>query len=535
MAFSGRDLFDLTMVVTAVACTLLARRIGPFFDKPAVYALCAATLTASTVLMFASCWLPGIAPAVGVPATLLGGFGIALLILFWSELYGCLNPLRVALYYSASIVAGALVLYVYRGFMLPWLFVMTSLLPAASLVLLRRGFGSLPTAELSTTSWTRFSVPWKAVLFMAAYAFAYGLMEGGLYAGAFGPHSAPWDAGGGRARVWAWRCAAALRLRHHLPVALPLMVVALFLLPTLGHVQGMAASFCVSAGYTAQSVLIMLIMANICYRYGVSALWLFGIERSVRQVSMWLGRLVVDGAQSFDVLGGNGELFVSLLTVVAIVTATTILFSERDLSSRWGANFLAGGTDSAAMIRKQELADRCAEVARAYKLSTREEEVLLLLAQRKTVGIIERELFIANGTAKAQPCATSTRSSTSTRARSCSTWLKGRSAPRVARAARARRPTRGCKAERPRIVVALRSVASLRCASAAKCSERRPVRVSITMIEEPLSDAGSLRECYSISPSWHGEGLCASVVEPKIGMFRARSFRCRRESETPLQ
>mgnify|MGYP007003504004 CR=1 FL=1 len=28
MAFSGRDVFDLTMVVTAVACTLLARRIG---------------------------------------------------------------------------------------------------------------------------------------------------------------------------------------------------------------------------------------------------------------------------------------------------------------------------------------------------------------------------------------------------------------------------------------------------------------------------------------------------------------------------
>ena len=246
------------------------------------------------------------------------------------------------------------------------------------------------------------TVPWKAVLFMAAYAFAYGLMEGGLYAGAFGPHSAPGTLAVGvlvflGVAVRGGRFDFGIIYR----VALPLMVVALFLLPTLGHVQGMAASFCVSAGYTAQSVLIMLIMANICYRYGVSALWLFGIERSVRQVSMWLGRLVADGAQSFDVLGGNGELFISLLTVVAIVTATTILFSERDLSSRWGANFLAGGTDSAAMIRKQELADRCAEVARAYKLSTREEEVLLLLAQRKTVGIIERELFIANGTAKA--------------------------------------------------------------------------------------------------------------------------------------
>ena len=109
MAFSGRDVFDLTMVVTAVACTLLARRIGPFFNKPLVFAVCGVALTASTALMFASCWLPGIAPAAGLPAGVLGGFGIALLILFWSELYGCLNPLRVALYYSASIVAGALV------------------------------------------------------------------------------------------------------------------------------------------------------------------------------------------------------------------------------------------------------------------------------------------------------------------------------------------------------------------------------------------------------------------------------------------
>lgn len=401
-SFGGRDLFDLTMVVTAICCTLLAKRIGPFFNKPLVYALSGLSLVCSTTLMFASCFLPDLAQAVALPAAVLGGFGIALLILFWSELYGCLNPLRVALYYSASIVVGALVLYVYRGFMLPWLFVMTAILPLVSLVLLRRGFASLPPSELPATSWTRFSVPWKAVLLMAVYAFAYGLTEGNLYVGAFGPHSTPGVLVVG---VLVFLGVAVRGGRFDFGIiyrlALPLMVMALFLIPAFGHVQGLAASFCISAGYTAQSILIMLIMANICYRYGVSAIWLFGIERGVRQVSMWLGRLVAGGAHSFDLLGGNGELFISLLTVVAIVAATTILLSERELSSRWGANFLAGGTDSAAMIRKQELADRCAEVSRNYKLSTREEEVLLLLAQRKTVGIIERELFIANGTAKA--------------------------------------------------------------------------------------------------------------------------------------
>ena len=90
-----------------------------------------------------------------------------------------------------------------------------------------------------------------------------------------------------------------------------------------------------------------------------------------------------------------------LMRVGDVYKKQAVLLSERDLPSRWGANFLSGGTDSAAMIRKQELADRCDEIARTYKLSAREEEVLLLLAQRKTVGIIERELLIANGTAKA--------------------------------------------------------------------------------------------------------------------------------------
>ncbi len=397
-----RDLFDWTMVATALGCTLLARHIGPFFNKRSVFALCAAALIASTVLMFASCWHAEAASALGVPSALLGGFGIALAILIWSELYSCLNPLRVALYYSASIAAGALVLYVYRGFMLPWLFAMTALLPAASLLMAHRAFASLPAAELPSTSWSRFSVPWKAVLFMAAYAFGYGLLEGGMYQGPFGPHSAP------GAVVVALLVYLGVAMRGGrfdfsliYRVALPLVVVALTIVPLFGYVQGQAANFCMSGAYTAQSIIIMLIMANICYRFGVSAIWLFGIERGVRQVVMWLGRMTADAVESQEILGAMGDMAVALLALVAVVAATTILLSERDLTSRWGANFLSGGTDSAALARKQELADRCAEIARRYKLSAREEEVLLLLAQHKTVGIIERELVIANGTAKA--------------------------------------------------------------------------------------------------------------------------------------
>lgn len=400
--FSMRDLFDVACCLTAVLCIVFARRISPFFNKPVVYGVCGSTLTISTIGMFGILLFPQVFEVAAPLWAILGGFGIALLILFWSELYGCLNPLRVALYYSASIVVGALIVYIYQGFKEPWLAVMTILLPAASLYMVSRSFASLPPAERPATTWTSFSVPWKAVLFMAAYAFGYGLMEGDIYSDVFGPHSAPGVVLVGLlvfigVAFRGGRFDFALIYR----IALPLTVLALFLVQAIGDVQGEAAAFCMSAAYTAQSILIMLIIANICYRYRVSAVWLFGIERSIRLVVMGLGRFVANITYELGVFGEYGATFVSLLAIIAVVIATTILLTERDLSSRWGANFISGGVDTAAILRKEELEERCNEIAITYHLTAREKEVLELLAQRKTVGIIERELLIANGTAKA--------------------------------------------------------------------------------------------------------------------------------------
>lgn len=397
-----RDLFDFVMTATLFLCAFLARRTGPFFDKKRMYWLSALTLTISTALVFLSVITPEYAGIFAPISSVLGGIGIAVIILMWSELFGCLNPVRVALYYSASIILGALIVYVYRGFSFPWLFAMTSLLPGVSLIMVARGFTLLPEAERPSKEWARFSLPWKAIFLMAIYAFAYGLMETYLYSGAFGPHSAVGTVVVGVAiflgviiRGGKFDFGLIYRL------ALPLMVGAFILLPSLGILGEAASNLCVSGGYTAFSILIMLILSNICYRYGVSAIWLFGIERGVRALFMMLGRWVQGATVSLHFGGFDGSTIVMILTIFAVIGGTLILFSERELSSRWGAHFLEGGTEAASIIKKQELVNRCDELARAHKLSAREEEVLLLLAQRKTVGIIERELYIANGTAKA--------------------------------------------------------------------------------------------------------------------------------------
>ncbi len=402
-AVAGHDAFDIVMIATMFVCAACAKRIGPLFGKRSVYVVAGLSLTASTLGMFASIWVPGWADALAVPAVLLGGFGIAPVILLWSELYGCLNPFRVALYYSASMIVAALVIYGCRGLLLPWLGAIVLVLPILSLTTCAAGFRSLPPDELPRAEPSRFSFPWKIVLLMAIYAFAYGLKESSMYQSTFGPHSA-FGTLAVAGIVFAGVIARGGKFDFGViyRIALPLMVAAFLILPNVGVLGQAASDFCTSASYTAFSILIMLIMANLCYRYGMSAVWLFGIERGVRALFTLFGRQAEQllGAPAFGLAGS--QAVVSALVVILVVAATMILFSEKELSSRWGVSFLGeeGDAGDRAIVKKQELANRCQELARTYGLSPREEEVLLLLAQHKTVGSIERELFIANGTAK---------------------------------------------------------------------------------------------------------------------------------------
>ncbi|MEG2368848.1 MAG: helix-turn-helix transcriptional regulator, partial [Raoultibacter sp.] len=185
-------------------------------------------------------------------------------------------------------------------------------------------------------------------------------------------------------------------------IALPLMVGAFLVLPGFGFMNQSMSNFCVSASYTAFSILIMLILANMSYRYGMSAIWLFSIERGVRALFSLIGRQAEAFMSSADFGSMPSDVMIGAVVVLLIVACSVILFSEKELSSRWGVTFLGGteGEGNKAILKKQELANRCQDLARQCGLSQREEEVLLLLAQHKTVGAIERELFIANGTAK---------------------------------------------------------------------------------------------------------------------------------------
>lgn len=401
-SLSSRDLFDFTAVVEMSVFVLCARRIGPLYRKRWLFVACGTLMTASTVMMFASFIVPQWTGMLSVPASVAGGLGLGLVILIWSELYGCLNPIRVTLYYAASLVAGALIIYVFMGFKLPWLFAATALLPVVSLACARRGFALVPEGERPQSSWVSISVPWKIMLLMAFYAFSYGIIESSAYNGPFGPHSSP-----GTFVVAVIVVVAVAVRREHFDfnglcrLALPLTVVALFLISTLGFTNDQISGYCVAGGYTAFTILIMVLCSNLCYRYGVSAVWLFGMERSLRLVFMYLGRCVYEYGGYVQVGAVKGTTVAIGIALVAVMMGTFLLLTQKGKGDRWGASFLDSELADGAMVRKQEIVDRCELLAKRFGLTSRETEVLILLAQHKTVSTIEHELYIANGTAKA--------------------------------------------------------------------------------------------------------------------------------------
>ena len=387
-----RDLYDVAIIAGLALCTVFSSRLSPLHVKKPVLIGCAMAMSAAGLLEFAAMADPGLAQMLAPPASVLGGLGAALVILLWSELYGCLNPVRIALYYALSQLVGAAVIWTLRGFLLPWLVGYTALLPFVSVWMLLRAYATVAPEHLPKTAYARFSFPWKPVALVSIYAFAYGLGESHTYSLA-GPHSGP-----GMIVAAAVVVAGILLFSKRVEFGtiyagwLPALMMVSLLVSLLAPAESPATGFFTGVSYAAAETFIMTMIGSICYRYGVGAVWIFGIERSVRLVAMMAGRALGSVSMGWPV---------TALVVVGAAVGTWLIFSERDLTADWGVVLYREDEDLYQTALKNARTKACGELARTYGLTGREEEVLLMLANRKTASDIERELCVANGTAKA--------------------------------------------------------------------------------------------------------------------------------------
>ncbi|MDO4443110.1 MAG: helix-turn-helix transcriptional regulator [Slackia sp.] len=108
--------------------------------------------------------------------------------------------------------------------------------------------------------------------------------------------------------------------------------------------------------------------------------------------------LYAAGSIAWVLFLGNTDAVENLIVIIAIY-ALTIASMRFSWSKREPAPKNDSKTDAATVVT-DALEKRCAEVAEAYKLSPRESEVLVLLAQGRTRTYIQEELVLAENTVK---------------------------------------------------------------------------------------------------------------------------------------
>lgn len=99
-AETSRNLFDGTMVVVFLLGAIFAKQLSPLIRKRTAHWMALSFLLVSTACVVIGAIHPDMTNALMWPAAICRGIGVAVIVILWSELYGCLGPVRVALYYS---------------------------------------------------------------------------------------------------------------------------------------------------------------------------------------------------------------------------------------------------------------------------------------------------------------------------------------------------------------------------------------------------------------------------------------------------
>lgn len=393
-------MFDYLSVFVLILLAVFAKRLAPLYSRPWTIAITAVAMLAAACMNFISIYHPEWADLLRWPAIISGSVGISFILMLWSEFFGCINPLRVAGYYSAGIVVSCLVLWAFKGLSLPWLWAGACLIPIVSLLCLWRSYSTLPLDGFPPAYRHDYSFPWKPVLVIGIYSFVYG-MRSGIFMSPLSMNSGL-GAFIGAAVVYLLVSRLGEKLDFSIlwKIAMPLMLISLA--PLDGLVKGWAtvADTCALISYTVLLLLIMVIMSNLSYRYGVCALWIFAIERAVRMAASQTGR-IVGGVIDVSSLPAFVHFLVLLGMAGLLVFVACFFFSEKSVTSPWGVVLKHPLADDRELyLKKNRTGLKCKELGDAHQLTNREEEVLLLIAQGKRLSQIADELSISTNTVK---------------------------------------------------------------------------------------------------------------------------------------
>lgn len=399
-SFDTHVTFDLAYIAVSLLLALCFRRFIPLNESRAVRAVAAGGMVVASLCCAAAWWLPECSLPFMVAGSLAAGVGYGLFLLLAVEVLVTFSLLRIFLFLSAAILLGTVITFFCQSMTGVAAQAALVLLPLLAAVYLQSAYDQVPAPDRPKRGVPEFSYPWKLFTLYGLYAFAYGMRANQLVAGA-GRHSSVSTAIL-MAVLFCMAYFASKRfnvgLLYRSPVVL--MVCGLLLVPAESVLGSVASSYLIAISYSLMSFLVMFLLLDISKRMGVAIVAFLAIKNAEQL-------LQVAGGELTSFLGFAGlsaatqELVVTVIVTALILVASVLLFSEKELASKWGVSILEEGGLVERTEEEERVTQRVGELSRTYRLSPREQEVLALLAEGKTGRVIQQELFIAEGTFKA--------------------------------------------------------------------------------------------------------------------------------------
>lgn len=282
-------IFEASIGVVSFILAFGARRFVSLWNNHRARMLTSLSMTLGAVLIVMDCfWLQTF--YLKIAGLVIAGGSLGSLILMWAEFYGSLNPMRVAIYHAAAIMLGEVIKWLFIGMSAPYLAFFSIIMPVFAVEWVRRAIKYVPARDLprENTGADSRVFPWKPILLMTVCTFATGF---GTFA--IQPLQPGNTVGALLVTVFVFLGVLSASKWFNFDtiyqLAFPLLTVGFLLIaPNMSFSPDLVAMF-YDAGYTMLSMFIMIILSNITYRYGISAVWISGIERGIRYTIETIG------------------------------------------------------------------------------------------------------------------------------------------------------------------------------------------------------------------------------------------------------
>ncbi len=402
-----RNAFDTGMrigdIVALLALAAAAPRLGSLGAKRRLNEVAVALSVVGTWGIGLGLIPGGASEAVVLLCSIPTAFGGACLFCLWAQVYARMGITRAVVYGSLSCLLAAGVSFVVTTMKAPYAIVATGLLPLVSLLCVLQSLRLVPNEPLRSRD-VRYPMPWKLIVVMMVAGFLSGASGTGL----------PQPEGVGSVmRVAATGLAGAVLLglmsgaRDRMDVrilaktAAVLALLAIALIPFSGTAVGFAEAFLLKLSYVWFTLFVLLVLANIAFRFDVPSLRMFALARALSETGIFVGIFLRRAFRDWGLFDNQAFLIAfAACGLVLVVACILVWLSEKTVTGDWGAAGVSLEGGAHLPTPRERFMNRCDELARDHGLTEREREIMALIAEGKTRKQIEQDLFLSENTVK---------------------------------------------------------------------------------------------------------------------------------------